>query len=339
MKVFYHNDMDGKASAAIFNKCFHESRFIQEELFPDADTLSVEYIEIDYKDRFPAERIQNNEPVIILDFTPKIYNFTSLFLITESILWIDHHLNAVELEKEYQQVKNVLGLRNTGIAACELTWQYFFSKLPNQIEVPRAIKLLGDYDTHRFLFGEETILFQLGIQLGDCSPTSIVWSDLLNIHQSASYAVIRNITSRGEVAQQYRKNQYEKAVTNWSHEATFEGFNCIACNSHEGRSSLFDSLPNKNDYDLMIVYQHDGEKWTVKMFTEKDNVDVYEIAKKYHGGGHKKAAGFVCNVLPFGPKLKKIDSSMLELLTDVKIGDDVRITETLLTEKKEKACE
>ena len=39
--------------------------------------------------------------------------------------------------------------------------------------------------------------------------------------------------------------------------------------------------------------------WRVSLYTIFDHIDVSEIAKKYGGGGHKNAAGFVCDNLPF----------------------------------------
>jgi nanoRNase/pAp phosphatase (c-di-AMP/oligoRNAs hydrolase) len=35
------------------------------------------------------------------------------------------------------------------------------------------------------------------------------------------------------------------------------------------------------------------------MYTDKEGVHVGNIAKKYGGGGHPGAAGFICKELPF----------------------------------------
>ena len=40
-----------------------------------------------------------------------------------------------------------------------------------------------------------------------------------------------------------------------------------------------------------------GEKWIVSMYST--TCDISGICKKYGGGGHSKAAGFQCTVLPF----------------------------------------
>jgi nanoRNase/pAp phosphatase (c-di-AMP/oligoRNAs hydrolase) len=50
-------------------------------------------------------------------------------------------------------------------------------------------------------------------------------------------------------------------------------------------------------YPVCIAYVHDGEKFTVSLYST--TVDVSKIAKKFGGGGHKGAAGFTCDKLPF----------------------------------------
>ena len=51
------------------------------------------------------------------------------------------------------------------------------------------------------------------------------------------------------------------------------------------------------EYDVCVAYIHDGKKFTVSLYSEK--VDVSGIAKMFGGGGHKGAAGFVCEHLPW----------------------------------------
>ncbi len=58
------------------------------------------------------------------------------------------------------------------------------------------------------------------------------------------------------------------------------------------------------DYPICIGFVYDGKQYTVGLYSRE--IDVSEIAKKYDGGGHKGAAGFVCKELPF--KIKKPDA-------------------------------
>lgn len=42
-----------------------------------------------------------------------------------------------------------------------------------------------------------------------------------------------------------------------------------------------------------------GQKWLVNLYTYREDVNCGEIAQRYGGGGHRKAAGFICPELPF----------------------------------------
>ena len=43
----------------------------------------------------------------------------------------------------------------------------------------------------------------------------------------------------------------------------------------------------------------DNHKWDVSLYTGKENIHVGEIARLYGGGGHRGAAGFIVDILPF----------------------------------------
>ncbi len=42
-----------------------------------------------------------------------------------------------------------------------------------------------------------------------------------------------------------------------------------------------------------------GGYWKVSLFTDREDMDVSAVARELGGGGHKKAAGFTCERLPF----------------------------------------
>ena len=78
----------------------------------------------------------------------------------------------------------------------------------------------------------------------------------------------------------------------------FEGYKGVACNAGPGiNSDLFKTAP---PHDIMLPFYFTGRKYVVSIYSENPDIDCSEIAKKHGGGGHKGAAGFVCNVLPFG---------------------------------------
>ena len=279
MKCFYHDDMDGKCAGAIVYKAMKN----QED-----DGTGFGYFRINYKDNFPFEIIKPNEEVIIVDFSlQKDGEFQKLLEITKNIIWIDHHKTAIEKHGDL----DIKGIRRDGMAGCELAWEFFF---PNQ-EVPPVVKLLGDYDVWAFKYGEDTNKLQTGIRLYNTKPDSQEWSRWLD----SSYYPTEEL-EKGEISLFYRNNYYAGLVKSWSFFTEFftelEGFKVIACNAGSVSSQLFDTITE--DFDIMAPFIFDGKQWTVSLYTTK-NIDVSEIAKKYGGGGHKKAARFQCKELPF----------------------------------------
>lgn len=277
MKCFYHNDMDGKCAGAIVYKYYcREREFLS--------NVTYDFISIDYKDDFPFDSISKDETVIIVDFSlQKPGEFEKLFDITKNVIWIDHHKTAIERHGDL----DVKGIRQDGVAGCVLTWQYFYPNVP----IPYVVRLLGDYDIWAFEYGEDTHKLQAGIKLHETIPESNNWVMWLN-----NIYVAEDLKSDGVTALLYRDNYYKDLVRAMSFFAEFEGYKIVACNAGLVSSQLFDSVTD--DYDLMMPFYFDGKQWTVSLYTKKD-IDCAGIAKKYGGGGHKKAAGFQCKELPF----------------------------------------
>lgn len=66
-------------------------------------------------------------------------------------------------------------------------------------------------------------------------------------------------------------------------------------------SKVFDSVYDPEKHHMMITFcrlKPPAGKWTVSMYSTRDDVDCGAIAKSF-GGGHKGAAGFQCDSLPF----------------------------------------
>jgi len=268
--------MDGHCAAAIVVRAMKN----QED-----DGTGFGYIMINYNKDFPFDIIKSNEEVILVDYSlQKPGDFEKLLEITNHIVWIDHH----KTEKWIHLENKIKGIRQDGISACELTWNYFFPDQP----IPRVVELLGDYDIWAFKFGEITNNLQAGIKLYDVKPNSSNWNDWL----SPTYIPTDELRA-GEIALKYRNSYYDSLIESWAFYTRFEGYEAIACNAGNVSSQLFDSVVD-SFFDIMIAFVYDGKRWSISLYTKKD-IDVSEIAKKYGGGGHKQAAGFQCDTLPF----------------------------------------
>lgn len=307
MKCFYHSaDLDGYCSGAIVKKKFKD----------------CEMIGINYGDKFPWEIINDiNETIFMVDFSLRFDDMLGLNDMS-NLIWIDHHKTIIEEELKYiTEFPNVdiaiNGLRRIGIGACALVWEFIY---PNK-EIPYPVRLLAEYDVWNHE-NPDTLPFQYGMRIQDNKPDSKIWDNVLSEDGSAMIGgikkttthLIRDICMEGGAILKYNK-QYEERYAKGNYFYTrINGivslaggsyhleypYKCIAINKALTNSLLFNSVKT-DDIDIMIAFCWNGSKssWLVSLYTDKEEIDVSEIAKKFGGGGHKGAAGFSCDYLPF----------------------------------------
>lgn len=272
MKVYHHNDLDGRCSAAILNIYFSKDM-----------KLDKQFIEIDYKDEIDVDAIEEEELVYILDFSFKPEVMRRVKERTKKIIWIDHHKTAME----YSYKEDTAGLRDTGDAACALTWKYFF----HDQESPAFVDLIADYDTWTFAL-EDSMPFHEGMKIVDNGPTAKIWKTMLG-----NPAIINEIVESGYICIDYRDNYCKEMRQAAGYKVILDGHVGYALNVYGFGSSAFGDVIDRDDIEMVVSYIHDGKQYTVGLYSQK--IDVAEIAKLHGGGGHTGAAGFVCKELPF----------------------------------------
>jgi oligoribonuclease NrnB/cAMP/cGMP phosphodiesterase (DHH superfamily) len=281
MICIHHNDLDGHCSAAIVRKYYLEN--------PDqlsAIGKDMKFVEMDYSKPFPYHLIEKDEIVIIVDFSPtEADGFKKILEITGNIIWIDHHGTAIH--KHRDMASKIMGIQIEGAkAACELTWEYFYSR-----KMPRIVELLGDYDTHTFKYEESTKYCQLGCKAQNTNPTNDIWLKWL----SEDYTCQGQIIDGGAIYE-YLEQQNKHAIRQWSYDIEFEGYLTVCCNGQQ--TGGFFGPDETEGYDICLIYLFTGTNWRITIFTERDDIDVSKLAIKYGGGGHPKAAGFICEKFP-----------------------------------------
>ncbi|MFW6016312.1 MAG: hypothetical protein ACOCRK_07720 [bacterium] len=295
-KIFYHkSDLDGKCCGAIARRYCEENN------------IKYKFCPIEYGDVFPYEKLNKNDTIIMMDYAPQPYSkIFKIHNIVKNLIWIDHHTEAIKEYNKISKQKNIQikGRLNEDIkwAACTLAWEYFF---PN-IKIPLTVKLIGAYDTwqhvHKTLddkkFPYNLILpFQYGLKNKKNEPTSSIWDPIFD----DGYYIIIIIKSEGENILKYINQANKYLVEEFAYEIKWEGLLWLCINNATKGSSQFESKFNRTRHDATMVYQRiPNKKWKVHLYTDKQNIkSLGKIAKKYGGGGHKQAAGFMCNELPF----------------------------------------
>jgi len=272
-------------------------------------------IGINYGDEFPWKDIKEDEAIYMVDFSLPFEEMIELYSLCDHLIWIDHHKTAIKEEEEYYrkhpELIGIAGYREVGIGACALTWRFLY---PHR-KMPLAVKLLAEHDVWEHS-NPSTLPFQYGMRIQDTLPGSPIWDNAL----SEDYVTIegmkrdytffiRDICMEGKAVLKYVKQSDERYAKGTYFHTKFDKFidesgqlekyKCIAINKAWANSLLFDSV--KTDEDIMIAFHWNGSKskWLISLYTEKEEVDVSEIAKEFGGGGHKGAAGFMCDYLPF----------------------------------------
>lgn len=280
--IIYHDDNDGRLSAAIMLK----------KLKQESDPLSVVCIPATY-DRAEAivKGVATGDEVYMLDFSVSSDQFEELIRKSKFLAWIDHHKTAIEaVDKRAQAL--VPGLRSTEKAACLLTWEYCFPKE----EAPLAVKLVADRDAWKWEFGQQTAEFHYGLATHYTHPNAGVWDVLLT-----SAVGTHKIQSDGRLALKTIGQRFKEIREAVAFDTEIDGYKARAMNIAIAGSAAFGAegwetgaLPK--DVDICCQYYHNGSVFTVSMYSE--TVDVSELCKKRGGGGHKGAAGFTCRNLP-----------------------------------------
>jgi oligoribonuclease NrnB/cAMP/cGMP phosphodiesterase (DHH superfamily) len=212
----------------------------------------------------------------------------------DNFLWIDHHKTAMEDYENY--IKNggreIEGLREEGKAGCELTWEYMF---PDK-EMPPAVRMLGRYDVWDHS-DPDVVPFQFGMKcVSDTNPKCNCWKWLLEDKNKKTYESVLN---DGYKIEHYQKNEWYNYCKSNSFEVDWEGHKFIALNIMNSGSLVFNGFFKKDKHDGMITFGYKNGEYVVSLYTDKKDIDLSKIAKKYGGGGHAGACGFSIKKLPF----------------------------------------
>ncbi|GAF99994.1 unnamed protein product, partial [marine sediment metagenome] len=178
-------------------------------------------------------------------------------------------------------------------AACLLTWRWF----NQEAEPPEAVKYIADYDTWTFKFGDTTRHFQAGLSVEENinDPTSTTWIELLDKRRND----FQDVLDRGRAIYKYQVGLVSSLI-HGGDISQFGGFRAFVVNVPVILASLAGEIvrERKIDVDFMLGWSCSADKdetWkmTCSLRSTKPGFDVGAIAKRFGGGGHPGAAGFV----------------------------------------------
>src|SRR5574343_569017 len=308
---FYHSaDLDGHCSGAIVK------HFVPEAILHP----------INYGDAFPWDEIKPEDTIYMVDFCLQPFDDMEQLCDLCDVIWIDHHKTSLD----FMQHRSIKGIQAIGHAACELAWTWFSI---NQIAMPLAVTLLGRYDVWDHS-DPRTLPFQYRMRMEDMDPLKgegamEKWRTLFDPFDDGGiytegaegqYLYLSDLVREGELLLRYSDQENTKYARGYAFETFLDVIGripeddspiptrrlyAICINRGMTNSKAFDSVYDPEKHHLMITFCrlpfHKQTKggWTVSLYSTRDDVDCGAIAKPFGGGGHKGAAGFQCDVLPF----------------------------------------
>lgn len=290
MKIFHHNDNDGRAAAAMVNLFMDKER---------KTPLSKEnFIEVDYGKYVPnASIVNNNEIVYIVDYSFTKQTFHLLQAIAEKtkrIYWFDHHKTSLEVEDYAKKICEYVELDINRSGAMIVYDKLVRGKIFDNDDIRRTITLVDDYD--RWIHSTpDSMLFNNGSRLHNTHPLGKIW--ILNPQRAIN---------EGKVIKKYRDITNNEITQRSSYTIKLNGHDCIVLNTPESSSQVFGDYYDK--YKLAIRYCFNGRNYQYSIYSGLEDIDCSEIAKicNPNGGGHKGAAGFYSNILEFLPGVEYI---------------------------------
>jgi oligoribonuclease NrnB/cAMP/cGMP phosphodiesterase (DHH superfamily) len=250
-----------------------------------------ELIGIDYDQPFDMSSIGLLEIIYMVDFSLPVAQMLELQDFSE-LIWIDHHKTAMEAK----ELAGVLGKRGVDFSGCELAWMYFAPGTP----MPPAVYLLGRYDVWDHSANPDVLPFQYGMKkFKSTAPERAGWLWQMLFSAGWDDTIIKEICEAGRYIEDYERSKSAFAAGITAFETYFAGHRAIAMNVWPASSIMFASVFDPARHDIMVAFGIVRGKWSVSVYGGNNEVDAGEIVKRYGGGGHKSAAGFVSDVLPF----------------------------------------
>ena len=212
--------------------------------------------------------------VVILDFSFNNKTTKEMIEKAENLLVIDHHKSAMV---ELHDISNtIFDMSKSGAT---LSWEWFH---PGK-EPPKFIQYITDRDLWKW---------ELPYSKEFSAAFDMVPFEFEEFEKFEDDSVFDDAVKRGSYILAYSKTVIKK-VCDKAVNKKIDGHHVMVVNSSHWMSEIGAKLAPDCDFALIWYYDHNDSVIKVSLRAFHDHVDVSEISKKFGGGGHKKAAGFI----------------------------------------------
>lgn len=292
--VFHRIDFDGLFSYAIARAAAESS---------NSETVEVTPVPFNYND--PIDDLPDwsvFDCIIIADIMLPVDIMKTLHNeFFDKVIWIDHHITAINLSKEHGY-DDFNGIRDTAHAACVLSYMYFHPSVPYD-KIPQAIRLAGAHD----IWDKETYDWinivqpmQYGLNLYTKTDYNVFWDLYDDILENYSSCV-----DDGKNLKDYMDGLKKTWCDRFSFDVEVDGhLKGIAMLCPMFSSEVFDSV--SGSYDVCVVVEKNRKNegfYNVSMYSGGRGLGDFSCGEymkcHYNGGGHKGAAGGILDIDQF----------------------------------------
>jgi oligoribonuclease NrnB/cAMP/cGMP phosphodiesterase (DHH superfamily) len=233
-------------------------------------------------DRFALPCPLKNKEIYLIDYTYQENLIKKLLHDNKRVTAIDHHITAeraAKLTKDYS-----FALDHSGAV---LAWKYFH---PGK-RVPMMLRYIEDRDLWRWKVpASKAILAYFDLKEWTFAVWDRVAKELEHPAQRKTYK------EKGELLARYEKTLVNEMLLS-AEKVRFEGRTVFAVNAPRHFVSDLGAVLARRTHSFAIIWRLSAGEVKVSLRSE-GTADVARIAKKFNGGGHKRASAFF---LPIGP--------------------------------------
>ena len=212
--------------------------------------------------------------VVILDFSFDNKTTKQMIKDAKELLVIDHHKSAVV---ELHDITNTLFDMNKSGAT--LAWEFFH---PGK-EAPKFIQYITDRDLWKW---------ELPYSKEFSAAFDMVPFEFEEFEKFEDDSVFDDAVKRGSYILAYSKTVVKKVCEKAS-SRKMGGKEIAVVNASHWMSEIGARLSPDCDFAMIWYYDHNDKVIKVSLRAFHEHIDVSDVSKKFGGGGHRKAGGFV----------------------------------------------
>ena len=222
--------------------------------------------------------------VMLVDFSYKKEVLENMLKTAASITILDHHISAEKDLSDLLSSGKISGKFDMSKSGAMLVWEWFNPQKP----APKLIEHIQDRDLWKFeLEGSREINAALTSYPFDFA----VWDSLMSSSETELAALRQN----GAAIERKLQKDIEELLAYGIRRMVIAGYDVPVLNAPSASVSDDGHIMSINESFAACYWDH-AEGGSFSLRSSESGVDVAEVAKKFGGGGHAKAAGFTVDI-------------------------------------------